>query len=376
MTDWMHQIRTIATAITAVVTLCMGSWRTANAQSLAATADSLFTGGFEGVIMSGDSTGLLVGLAHGRAQRTPLRPHRTDTVWPWASVTKQVTAVLVMMEVERGTMTLESSVAELLPSFRGTGAAGMTVRQLLQHTTGLPNPDAGTPDDAMPPMYLRPTIASRAIDEANQFCSGPTVRAPGEAFDYNNCDYIVLGAILEARTGMTYATLLRTRIAEPLGLRSLRLADTRATRQTRITGYLGTRPAPRANLATYGAAGALIGTPDDLLRFDDALMAGKLLRPASLTVLWQGEPRIGYVALGAWSFTTRLAGCAAPVALVERRGDIGDVQVRNLIAPAQRQSLVVFTNDGTFDFGELWQGKGAGYALASAAFCGQATARP
>jgi D-alanyl-D-alanine carboxypeptidase len=54
---------------------------------------------------------------------------------------------------------------------------------------------------------------------------------------------------------------------------------------------------------------------------------------------------------------------------VERRGDIGGVQVRNILAPAKHRALVIFTNRGDFEFGEIWQGSGATFALASAAFC-------
>ena len=70
-----------------------------------------------------------------------------------------------------------------------------------------------------------------------------------------------------------------------------------------------------------------------------------------------------------WSFPARLAGCAAPVALVERRGDVGGIQVRNVIAPDLGRSIAIFTNDDAVDFGEVWQGRGLSYDLLSAAFC-------
>ena len=85
--------------------------------------------------------------------------------------------------------------------------------------------------------------------------------------------------------------------------------------------------------------------------------------------MWTGEPRLGYVALGAWSFPAPLAGCNKPVELVERRGAIGGVQVRNVLAPAIGRALIVFTNSEAVDFGEVWQGKGLSHALLSAAFC-------
>jgi hypothetical protein len=87
--------------------------------------------------------------------------------------------------------------------------------------------------------------------------------------------------------------------------------------------------------------------------------------------MWRGEPKLGYAALGAWSFPSTLRGCAGPVRLVERRGAIGGVQVRNVIAPEKGRVLIVFTNDEGVDFGEVWQGKGLSHDLLSAALCAE-----
>jgi D-alanyl-D-alanine carboxypeptidase len=85
----------------------------------------------------------------------------------------------------------------------------------------------------------------------------------------------------------------------------------------------------------------------------------------------RGDPKIGYVALGVWSYAVPLKGCAAPVALVERRGEVGGVQVRNVIAPDRGLALIVFTGR-PFDLGEAWQRKGGSYDLFSAALCPEA----
>ncbi len=68
-------------------------------------------------------------------------------------------------------------------------------------------------------------------------------------------------------------------------------------------------------------------------------------------------------------FPAALKHCAQKVALVERRGDIGGVQVRNIMAPELGRVLIVFTNSAAVDFGEIWQGSGFSYDLLDAAFC-------
>ena len=90
--------------------------------------------------------------------------------------------------------------------------------------------------------------------------------------------------------------------------------------------------------------------------------------------LWAGEPRWGYAALGAWAYPAQPAGCSAPVTVVERRGNVGGIQARNLLVPARGLSLIAFTNAADFDFGEVWQGQGFTHDLLAAALCPAAPA--
>ena len=136
------------------------------------------------------------------------------------------------------------------------------------------------------------------------------------------------------------------------------------------------RPVPQPVMATYGAAGAMEGTARDLLAFNRALLAGRLVSAASRQAMWTGEPKWGYAALGVWAFSTPIAGCAEPVALVERRGYVGGIQARSIIAPARGVSVVMFSNAADFDFGEIWQGQGLSHDLLAAALCAAGPSRP
>jgi D-alanyl-D-alanine carboxypeptidase len=289
--------------------------------------------------------------------------------WRWASVTKQVTALLVMQEVAAGRLSLDGAVAQYLPDFATTHAAKITVRDLLRHTSGLANPDdSGGTGEGVPDFYR---VHTRKAGDSNlAFCAKSPRHEPGAGFQYNNCDYIVLGAILEAVTAKSYAKLLAKRISKPLNLTTLRYVSTneRVPRDV-VAGTAGGQREPAFNLAAYGAAGAIVGAPRDLLALDRALLGNVLLPAAATKEMWTGDPAIGYAALGAWAFPADLAGCATAVDLVERRGSIGGVQVRNVIAPALGRALVIFTNSGDVQFGEIWQQSGLTFELASAAFC-------
>jgi CubicO group peptidase (beta-lactamase class C family) len=254
-----------------------------------------------------------------------------------------------MQQVEAGRVALDAPAARYLPAL---GRDGPTVRQLLQHRSGLRNPEDGAADRSGAPASLPWCLAGRA-------------RAGGP-WRYNNCDYVVLGALVERATRRPLAEVYAERIAGPTGMGALFQAaggDNRA--DANWTG--GPTAAERATLVQYGAAGGLVGTAEDVLAFDAALLDGRLLGTRARAELWRGDARLGHQALGQWSFTAPLRGCVGAVPIVERRGGIGRFQLRNVILPGSATSMVLLTPDGDYDFGEIWQGKGATYDALSAA---------
>jgi D-alanyl-D-alanine carboxypeptidase len=239
----------------------------------------------------------------------------------------------------------------------------------LRHTSGLANPDDTSADAESVPEFYR-AGARQARNAGVASCARSPRAAPGAGFQYNNCDYIVLGAILERVTGKSYTQLLAERVTKPLGLTTVRYIAT-GDRLPRgpVVGTAGGKREPAFDLGRYASAGAIVGAPRDLLALDRALMNNVLLPAEATKEMWTGDPAIGYAALGAWAFPADLAGCAKSVDLVERRGSIGGVQVRNVIAPALGRALVIFTDSADVQFGEIWQQSGLTFDLASAAFC-------
>lgn len=286
--------------------------------------------------------------------------------WRFASVTKQIVATLVMQEVAAGRIDLDKPVATYLPGFKSPNAAKVTVRQLLRHQSGLPNPDdtAAAPD-AIPAYDTRGYTGSR--DPLTGYCAGPVKGAPGGNWEYNNCDYIVAGALLEAVTGQTWQRLVRQRLASPLGMLS---TGAFPTPLPVAGGTIASKPDSEIDLTAFDASAGLYGSAFDLWRFDRALMTGKLLPDAQRAEMWDGQEKLGSIALGQWAFSAKLKGCDYPTKIVERRGQIGGVQVRNFILPEWDVVVIVFANRAEQDFGEVWQGKGLSYDLLSAGVCG------
>jgi CubicO group peptidase (beta-lactamase class C family) len=288
----------------------------------------------------------------------PARSDADGLTWRWASVTKQMIAILVMQQVERGTIDLDKPVAAYLPAFGSPNAGTATIRNLLQHRAGLPNPA-----DA-PEFYSSDFTGSR--NPVTGFCAGPVTGPAGGNWAYNNCDYMVLGAVLQAVTGLTWDKLFARDIAAPLGLDAPGAYPGEAWTRW---GFIDGEREPQIDLSTYGASAGLYGGLRDIVAIDNALMRGELLGPEALAEMWKGDPALGYMALGQWVFEVPLKGCEGPVRIVERRGDVGAVEVRNFILPDRKIAVVAFSQRKPFDFGEVWQGSGFAHDLLAAAAC-------
>ena len=156
------------------------------------------------------------GLANGPAQiaATP------DTVYHWWSMTKIVTAIAVLQLSERGQLDLDAPAADYLPWFdvqHGSGGgAAVTVRHLLNHSSGLPDP--------MPAMIGWMHYADELVDQTDlirrqlpQF--NKLQSNPGSKSAYTNLGYMVLGAIVERVSGQSYAAYVTDNILQPLGMR-------------------------------------------------------------------------------------------------------------------------------------------------------------
>ena len=275
--------------------------------------------------------------------------HQPSARWRLASITKQVTAALIV----RSRAASPSGLQSLDVPMGKVSEGAVSLRQYLTHHTGLANPDATTPGlDGVPSFYLSPKPRL-------EYClSRPTV--PGAAFAYNNCDYLVAASFMSPAG--------EDDLAWPAGMTMARPGE------TGVPGFVAGKPEPRYELASFGAAGGLIGTAGAVFRFDRLLMTGTLLSSAALAELWKPEGGRSYQALGQWVFPTTLKECASPRRIVQRDGEIGGVQTRNYILPDDDLVVVVFTNRSADDFpiGEIWQGKGFAYDLLSAAACGAA----
>ncbi|MFC9247711.1 serine hydrolase domain-containing protein [Streptomyces sp. NPDC057136] len=207
------------------------------------------------------------------------------------SNTKPFTATVVLQLVGEGKIDLDSPIETYLPHLvRGEGINGrdITVRQLLQHTSGLPEYSDSIGDltgEKERHVYHQPrTLLDVALTHKANF-------APGTSWSYSNTNYVLAGLLIEKVTGRPLAEQITERIINRIGLRHTYFPEVgdEGIREAHPRGYHATKPgAPLDDITEIDpswawAAGQLISTPSDLNRFFSALIDGKLLEPAQLT---------------------------------------------------------------------------------------------
>jgi CubicO group peptidase (beta-lactamase class C family) len=200
------------------------------------------------------------------------------------SITKQFTAMAILILQERGKLQVDDKVTKYLPSAPKAWDE-ITIRHLLTHTSGIPN-YTGFPD-FFKTMRNRATLAELIAT----FKDKPLDFKPGEKFKYSNSGYIVLGQVIESVSGQPYSTFLKQAIFDPLQMRDSGYDDAasilknRASGYTRLLGIVVTN-AQYIDMSLPHAAGALYSTVDDLLKWDQALYSEKLVPKKSLEAMF------------------------------------------------------------------------------------------
>ena len=234
-----------------------------------------------------------VGAASGLANRRTRRPMRPELRFRAGSMTKSLVAAVVLRLAAEGRLSLADPLERWLPGTLPYGDR-VSLRQLLNHTGGVPNP-TGTLMQALyasRPGRLRAWTPKALVD---MVADQPPAFPAGRAWSYSNPGYVLLGLVVEAASHRTLGQELDRSILEPLGLRDTLLPDgAPEIPRPSARGYsLPLGPHAEAidgplldftvqNPSWAGAAGALVSTLPDLTRFFRALLGGGLLPPPLL----------------------------------------------------------------------------------------------
>lgn len=300
-------------------------------------------GQFNGVALVAEGDDIVLERGYGLADLTWEVPATPDTRFRIASISKAITATLVMLLVEDGLLELDRPFGDYLTGFERDHADVVTIRQLLSHTSGLDwrSPVEAT-DTPIDPEYPSMRQLVRWIEERVDL-----VAEPGARSTYSNAGYVLLAAICEHVTGERFADLLADRILDPLDmhdteLESLLSVHPRLARGYRVRSGEWFEGGP-VDMRLARGNGGLIATAGDLFRFSRAFFAGNLVEPETrATMLTPVQGRWGF----AWSTDTDLEDFPDDTGrLVWHRGSNGYGFKSQLLVDVDRdRTVILLTN--------------------------------
>ena len=271
-------------------------------------------------------------------------PVKPEMVFRLGSMGKQFTAVAILQLVKEGKVKFDDPLSKYVPDF--PGAEAITVEQLLTHTSGIPSYSdvpryaSGSREDKTP-MQLVEGIRN----EKPHF-------APGEQWRYSNSGYLFLGIIIEKASGLKYADYMQTKLFTPLGLKNTFVEDATRIVAGRVKGYFIGRDkalynAGYINMTGPYAAGSIESNVDDLARWNELLVAGKVIDKALLDRAWtesrtrDGNPTgYGY----GWHVSNEDG-----VHFVEHGGGITGFRTNGVLAPEKKIFVGLLHNAFSFE---------------------------
>ena len=254
---------------------------------------------FSGSVLAARDGAVLFRKGYGMANVEHDVPNTPKTKFRLGSITKQFTAMAIMILQEQGKLSVQDPISQHV-SDSPEAWQGITIRHLLTHTSGIP-------DFTRFPDYGRRTVLPSPVAQTIlRFKNRPLQFAPGAKHSYCNGGYIVLGHIIEKASGKKYREFVQESIFEPLGMKNSGYDLTTRILKHRASGYAfwaGNMVNARyIDMSIPHAAGALYSTVDDLHLWDRALDSEKLITKKSLDEMFTPF-RSGY-AYG-WKVSTR-----------------------------------------------------------------------
>lgn len=267
--------------------------------------------GIVGVSVAIASRGKVTTYEGGFADREAKKKVTAETRFRLGSISKPVTAVLVMKQVERGKLNLHQGVSVWIKGFDDKGGK-VNLRRVLSHTAGIRHYQSGKIDAQFRPFTVAEGLAVFAKD--------PLLFEPGEKYSYSTHGLTLAAAALETAAGTSFADLVAS-----LGFDSLRVEE-RSKEGVRSRLYAKATPFPRLeakeeDISWKAGGGGMESTAAELAKFAYGVMDGSLVRPASRAQMWTRQSLnndrltaygLGWSAMsnGKWGHSGSQQGCS------------------------------------------------------------------
>ncbi len=299
---------------------------------------------FQGAVLVARNGEVILKGGIGMADVEKRIPNTASTRFPIGSVTKTFTATAIMQLAEKELVSLDDPLIQYLPDYQEEAASKISIRHLLSHTSGVP-------EIAQNPQLMKEMETYRAPEDlVALFKDKPLDFKPGESSSYSNSGYVLLGMIIEQVSGQTYSTYIRDHLLIPLGMTHTGMYEDYLSKHDFAKGYIDKNDgnlmkAPFIHPSWGYAAGSLFSTVGDMLRWDQALSAEKVLARSSLDQMFtpvKGNYGYGWLIMEAFGRKSICHGGGVPGfnAWIERW-------------PAENVFIVVLSNISSTPAGEI-----------------------
>ena len=312
---------------------------------------------FSAVVLIAENGKPVYQKASGYREFEPQIPLQTSDIFELASVSKQFTAMIIMMLQEKGKLNYDDSVGRYLD----IPYKGITIRNLLTHTSGLPDYQA-----IMDQYWDKTKVAGNAdcIEYLNKYAP-PKRFEPGEKYEYSNTGYLLLASIAEKASGKDFIALCRKWIFKKVKMRS---TDIRTLEEKRVTKnfaighmyvedrnkFVRADSFPSSNytiwLGNRKGPGRISSTAADLLKWDQALYTEKLIRQSTLQEAFT-PMKLNNGDLSNYGFGWEIRNDTANGRVVQHNGDNPGYKTQIVRFIDKRKTIIVLNNNAHKDFG-------------------------
>jgi len=233
---------------------------------------------FNGTVLIVHKGETLISKSYGFANTEQKTLANMDTRYRIGSLAKPFTAILIQQLANEGKLELKAPISRYLPNYRH---GEILLEQLLNHTSGIPNYLNNT-------NYVAKILNKKyKLEElVANFCSDSLAFDPGSQFNYSNSGYVVLALIVQKIEGKPFADVFKSRIFDPAKMESSYLGwDDNTINHAK--GYLYDKPEPLYSVENVTGAGGITSTASDLLKWNNALLSGKLLPKPKMEEMYQ-----------------------------------------------------------------------------------------
>ncbi len=325
---------------------------TLTAQDLSQQLDPLFeqeypADGPGATVLVAKNGKILYRKAFGLANLELKVPMKPEHVLELGSITKQFTAVAILMLAEKGKLSLDDPLSKYIPDY--PKGKDIKIHHLLNHTSGIKS------YTDMPSFRELARTDMTPVELIAVFKDEPMEFSPGEKYKYNNSAYIILGHLVEQVAGISYEEFIKQNIFTPLGMKNSYYGSKSTLISNRASGYQpfenGFRNAEYLSMTLPYAAGSLMSNVDDMLLWNEAVHNNKLISQKSKDLAFKnyalndGKPI--YYGYG-WG-VNEMSGSPT----LEHGGGIFGYTTYGAYAPKENIYVIVLTNTNGKDPGNV-----------------------